>query len=105
MRIHLQTLVTCAGVLAAVALLFVEIKVPAVGIDDYASAVRGSLGVSLEDLGVYNEFGEISFLLNGGFALLSGVFACLAVAKRPRKPMSGRDQKDHWQSGDSVASN
>ena len=86
MRISLQSVVTRAVLLAAVALLFVEINVPAVGIDHSASAVRGSLGVSLEELGLNNNLGEFSFLLNGGFALLSGAFAYFAVAKRRREP-------------------
>jgi hypothetical protein len=104
MRVHLQSVVICAVLLAAVALLFVEIKVPAVGIDDSASAVRGSLGVSLEDLSLNNNPGEFSFLLNGGFALLSGAFVCFAVAKRRREPMGGLDHQDHWRSGDPVSS-
>jgi hypothetical protein len=104
MRIYLQSVVTCAVLLAAVAPLFVEINVPAVGIDDFASAVRGSLGVSLEELGLDNNLGEFSFLLNGGFALLSGAFAYFTVAKRRREPMSGHDHQDHWRSGDSAAS-
>jgi hypothetical protein len=86
MRIHLQALVTCAALLAAVALLVVEINVPAVGIDDFGSAVRGSLGVSLEDLSLSHNLGVLSLLLNGGFALLSGAFACFVVAKHHRKP-------------------
>src|ERR1700677_117218 len=86
MRIHLQAVVTSAVLLAAVALLFAEINVPAVGIDDFGSAVRGSLGVSLEDLSLDHNLGEFSFLLNGGFALLSGAFACFAVANRRREP-------------------
>ena len=95
MRIYLQSVVTCAVLLAAVALLFVEISVAAVGIDASASAVRGSLGVSLEELDLNDGLGEFSFLLNGGFALLSGAFVYFAVAKRRRKPMSGHDHRDH----------
>ncbi len=103
MRIYLQSVVTFAILLAAVALLFMEINVP-VGIDDSASAVRGSLGVSLEELSLSNNPGECSFLLNGGFALLSGVFAYVATARRHRAPMSSHDHRDHWPSGDSAAS-
>jgi hypothetical protein len=103
MRIHLQSVVTCAVLVAAVALPIVEVNVPAVGIDDSASAVRGSLGVSLEELGLNNNLGEFSFLLNGGFALLCGAFAYFAAAKRRREPMSGHDHQDHWRSGDSAA--
>jgi hypothetical protein len=102
MRIHLQAVVTCAVLLAAAAaLLFVEIKVPAVGIDDFGSAVRGSLGVSLEDLSLNHNLGVLALFLNGGFALLAGAFACLAVATHRRELVSG---DDHWQSGDSAVS-
>ena len=101
MRIYLQAVVTCAVLLAAVALLFAQINVPAVGIDDFGSAVRGSLGISSEDLGLSHNLGELSLALNGGFALLSGAIACFAVVKRRREPMSGHD---YWQSGDSAAS-
>jgi hypothetical protein len=100
MRIHLPAVVTCSVLLAAVALPFVEINVPAVGIDDSGSAVRGSLGASPEDLSLNHDLGEFSFLLNGGFALLSGAFVCFAVAKGRREPTSGQD---HWQPGDSAA--
>jgi hypothetical protein len=102
MRIHLQSVRACAAVLAAVALLSVEIKLPAVGIDDSASAVRGSLGVPLDNLSLSNDLGKLSFLLNGGFVLLSGAFVCFAVAKRRRVPLSGHDHQDLWHSGDAV---
>jgi hypothetical protein len=63
---------------------------------DPASAIRGSLGVSLAHLGVSNHFGVLSFILNGGFALLCGALAVFLVArsrrdsrtKCGRKPMS-----------------
>lgn len=50
------------------------LEVPAVE-DDPASAVRGSLGVSLENLSLKNNPGRLVFLLNGGFALLFGAVA------------------------------
>jgi hypothetical protein len=103
MRIHLMKLaVTCAVGLAAGSLFFLENKVSAFGIDDSASAVRGSLGVYLEDLGLNGNLGESSFLLNGGFALLSVAFMCFAVAKRRRVSTSGRHHQ-HRRSADSVA--
>jgi hypothetical protein len=104
MRIHLQWVVTFAVVLSSVALLFGEIKVPAVEIDDSASAVRGSLGLSLEELSLNNDLGESSYFLNCGFALLSGASACFAVARRRRKPMGLHDPQDYRHSRDSVAS-
>ena len=47
---------------------------------DPASAIRGSLGASLDDLSVDSPVGVLSLVLNGGFALLFAVFACVAVA-------------------------
>ncbi len=104
MRTQLKSLVVCAVVLAAVVLLFLEIKVPAVGIDVSGSAVRGALGVSLADLSFDNSLGESSFLLNGGFVLLAAAFACFAAANRRRAPVSGRDHQDHRRSGDYASS-
>jgi hypothetical protein len=48
---------------------------------DPASAVRGSLGVSLEDLVFGSGAGASVFLLNAGFAL---VFAAVAIGARRR---------------------
>lgn len=104
MRIHLPSVASCAVVLTVVVLFSAELKLPAVGIDDSASTVEGSLGVSLEELSLNNDLGKLSFLLNGGFALLFGAFAGFAVAARRREPTGGDDHRDHWRSGDSVAS-
>ena len=71
---------------------------------DPASAVRGSLGVSLENLSLSSNFGELAFLVNGGFALLSGAFACFAVARRHREPSRDHDQFGDWRSRNSVTS-
>jgi hypothetical protein len=86
MRIHLESVVRGAVVVAAAALLFAQIKVPAVGVDASASAVRGALGVSLENLSLGNDLGKLSFILNGGFALLSGALSCFAVSRRRSIP-------------------
>ena len=80
---------------------YYESKVPAVDADP-ATAVRGSLGVSLENLSLSNNLGELAVLLNGGFALLSGAVACFAVARRHREPIRDRDHLDDWRSGNSV---
>jgi hypothetical protein len=79
------------------------LEVPAVEADP-ASAVRGSLGDSLENLGLSNNFGKLVFLLNGGFALLSGAFACFAVARHPREAIRDHDRFGDWRSGNSVTS-
>jgi hypothetical protein len=56
------------------------------GVDlDAATAVRGGLGVPLDDLGLDHDLGRLTFLLNGGFALLLGVAAYIGVARRGRK--------------------
>jgi hypothetical protein len=46
---------------------------------DPASAIRGSLGASLDDLAFSHGAGATVFLLNGGFALL---FAAVCIAVR-----------------------
>jgi hypothetical protein len=96
MRIRSQSAAGGVAVLAALALLFAGINVPAVGIDDFASAVRGALGGSLEDLGLGSNFGDLSFLLNGGSALLSGILACFVLAKRRRKSSRDHGRRDSW---------
>jgi hypothetical protein len=79
------------------------LEVPAVEADP-ASAVRGSLGDSLENLSLSNNLGRLVFLLNGGFALLSGAFACFAVTRHHREAIRGRDPVGDWRSGNSVTS-
>ena len=82
---------------------YYESKVPAVDADP-ATAVRGSLGVSLENLSLSNNLGKLVFLLNGGFALLAGAIACFAVNRHPREPIRDHDRFGDWRSGDSVTS-
>jgi hypothetical protein len=77
-------------------------EVPTVETDP-ASAVRGSLGVSLEDLSLSESLGKLVFLLNGGFALLFGAFACFAAA-RHHEPTRDHDPLGNWSSGNSVTS-
>jgi len=79
------------------------LEVPAVE-GDFASAVQGSLGVSLEDLSLSNNLGKVVFLLNGGFALLFGAFACFAAARHHREPIRGHDPLGDWKSGNSMTS-
>jgi hypothetical protein len=82
---------------------YYELKVSAVEADP-ASAVRGSLGVSLENLSLSNNLGKLVFLLNGGFALLSGAIACFAVTRHHREPIRDHDRFGDWKSGNSVTS-
>jgi len=74
------------------------LEVPAVEADP-ASAVRGSLGVSLENLSLSNDLGKLVFLLNGGFALLYGALACFAVARYHREPIRDHDHFGDWSRG------
>jgi hypothetical protein len=50
-----------------------------VSIDDPVSAVRESLGASLEDLSLGNTLGKFSFLMNGGFGLLFTILAVIVT--------------------------
>jgi hypothetical protein len=58
---------------------------------DPSSAVRGSLGVPLDDLSLGNHFGTLSFVLNGGFALLCCAFAWIVVATRRQNRRSSME--------------
>jgi hypothetical protein len=51
---------------------------------DPASAIRGSLGVSLANLSFSDHLGALSLFLNGGFALLCGAIAACFVARGRR---------------------
>jgi hypothetical protein len=104
MRLHLQSVATGAIASVAVALLFAATNVPAATAIDPTSALRGSLGASLSDLSLSNDFGRLSLLLNGGFALLFGAFASLAVARHRRDPITPRQHLGDDRSGQSVQS-
>jgi hypothetical protein len=100
MRLLLQSIAAGAVASAAVAMLFAEINMPVATAIDAPSAMRGSLGASLEDLSPSSDLGKLSLLLNGGFGLLFGAFAVLAVASRRREPINqlqhrGGDRSAH----------
>jgi hypothetical protein len=78
-------------------------KAPAVETDP-ASAVRGSLGVSLETVSLDNGLGKLVFLLNGGLVLLSGGSAFFAVVRRHRKPILDDGSCGDWRAGNPVTS-
>src|ERR1700689_995430 len=69
---------------------------------DPASAVRGSLGVSLDNLSFSDNFGELAFLLNGGFTLLCGAVALSVAASHRRKAVRDHGHLDDLRSGNSV---
>jgi len=75
MRVHFHAAVPAA--LTLVGLVFAPGAHASASEIDPASAVRGSLGVSLDDLSA--SAGTTVFLLNVGFAL---VFAALCIAVR-----------------------
>jgi hypothetical protein len=78
MRLDFHTIVPSAITLIG---LVSALSAPASAAEaDPASAVRGSLGVSLDEL-VANGAGAAVFLLNAGFALL---FLAVAIAARRR---------------------
>lgn len=68
---------------------------------DPASATRGSLGDSLGDLALGTDIGNLSFCLNGGFALLLGALAMLVVrlnsrSSGRRESVSARRTQRNW---------
>jgi hypothetical protein len=77
MRLHFHTAVPAAFTFVG---LICALSAPASASEvDPASAIRGSLGVPIEDLALGHGAGTSVFLLNAGFALL---FATLAIALR-----------------------
>ena len=77
MRLHFQTAVPAAVMLLG---LVSALGAPASASEsDPASGIRGSLGVSIDDLAFSHGAGATVFLLNAGFAL---AFAALCMAAR-----------------------
>jgi hypothetical protein len=87
MRSRLSVISASAVALTAVGMIVLapHTAAAAAASIDPATAVRGSLGVSLEDLGIKSTIGELSLYLNGGLALLSGALAALLVRANRRK--------------------
>jgi hypothetical protein len=82
MRLYFHTAVPAAVSLLG---LVSALSAPASASDsDPASDIRGSLGVSLGDLGLSHGAGATVFLLNAGFALVFAV-VCLAVGRKDSK--------------------
>jgi hypothetical protein len=75
MRLHFHTAVP--AVLTLVGLVSALSAPASASESDPASGIRGSLGVSLEDLAFSHGAGATVFLLNAGFAL---VFAAICIA-------------------------
>jgi uncharacterized membrane protein len=85
MRLHFHTAVPAALTLVG---LVSALSAPASASEsDPASAIRGSLGVSIDDLVLSNGAGATVFLLNAGFVLL---FAAICIAVR-RKDSKAKD--------------
>lgn len=86
MRRQLSIVPASAIALSTVLLIVLEFHASAVAAAiDPATVVRGSLGVSLQDLGINSTVGHLSFYLNGGLALLFGALAAIAVRSSVRK--------------------
>jgi hypothetical protein len=81
MRLHLDSIVASAAIS-----LFGAIRAGYATDIDPNSAIRGSLGVSLEDLSLGNTVGTMSFYLNAGFALVICAVAIFAIVRRRRRP-------------------
>lgn len=91
MRVHLPSIIPPPVAFAALMALFAGVNLLAVEIDP-ASASHGTPGATLETLGG-NRLAELAFLLNCGFALAYGAFACFAGARRRvAKPIRGDDR-------------
>lgn len=90
MRIHLPSNIPPPVAFAALMILFAGINLLAVEIDP-ASASHSSPGASLETLGG-NRLAELAFLLNCGFAIAYGAFACFAGTRRRLARPARRDQ-------------
>jgi hypothetical protein len=82
MRLHLQSIVPSAAALIGLALA--QSSQAAAQIDA-ASAVRGSLGISAEDLMLSSGSGAAVFLLNAGCALLFAAFALMVTRMDTRR--------------------
>ena len=86
MRVQLQSVVASAGLFGvALASQALASEAPANQIDA-ASAVRGSLGVSIDDLVLGSSSGACVFFLNIGCALLFGILVAMARRRDARNP-------------------
>jgi hypothetical protein len=83
MRLHFHTAVPAAVMLVG---LVSALSAPASASEtDPASGIRGSLGVSLDDLAFSHGAGATVFLLNAGFVLLFAA-VCIAVRRMDSNP-------------------
>jgi hypothetical protein len=87
---HRQLSVAAASAFALTAVgLLLHVPAAATAVDP-ATAVRGSLGVSLQELGINSVVGQLSFYLNGGLALLFGAFAVMVARANARQSNAAR---------------
>jgi hypothetical protein len=78
------------SVVTAGAIALIAVGSAAAAAIDPSTSVRGSLGVSLEDLAIHSTVGDFTLYLNGGMALLCVVLAGIAVRSRARKRNEAR---------------
>jgi hypothetical protein len=89
MRLHFHTAVP--AVLTLVGLVSALSAPASASESDPASGIRGSLGVSLDDLAFGHGAGATVFLLNAGFLLLFAA-VCIAVRRKDSKSKGGHIQ-------------
>jgi hypothetical protein len=92
MRFEFRCLAALAVVLAVVGLIFADLHGSAVlGNEiDASSAVRGSLGISFDDLTPEEAFRSWCFILNGGCVLLFGGAAFIIGRRKKRRDHAGK---------------
>jgi hypothetical protein len=87
MRLHFHTAVP--AVLTLVGLVSAPSAPASASEGDPASGIRGSLGVSLDDLAFSHGAGATVFLLNAAFLLLFAA-VCVAVRRKDSKSKARR---------------
>jgi|SRR5277367_4655547 len=88
---RILSIIPAAAALAAIRLSSVAsaAETSAAGIDP-ASAIRGSLGTSITDLGLDTSSGALAFLLNAGCVLLFAAMAVLITRGKQRRSQHRR---------------
>jgi hypothetical protein len=82
MRLHLQSIVLSAAALIGLAMAQSSQAADQL---DATSAVRGSLGLSIEDLTLSSSSGAAVFLMNAGCAVLFAAFALIVTRTGTRR--------------------
>jgi hypothetical protein len=88
---RILSIIPAAAALAAIRLssLASAAETSAAGVDP-ASAIRGSLGASIADLGLDTSSGALAFLLNAGCVVLFAAVALLITRSKQRRSQQRR---------------